>query len=224
MTRLASAVLVAALATSARAQEPAGPAAAAAPALPAAPAPGALTPGSDGGWSLVARAGAYVPVMGLLNVFRPGVAVEAGFGRRLGSVLALEVSGLYVKAKTDITVATTTPQGAGMATYSELTMAGGLATLRAAWAVGPVELYAGAGLDWYWVQQYERAEGSSFSGGYLSHDQAVGGHGGAGVIVRMTPAMHLSADLRYTRVEPLLFGRHVRADGLGLGVGMGYRF
>jgi hypothetical protein len=219
--RIASAVLVTALATSARAQAPGGPAAAT---LPSAPAPTSITSGSDGGWSLVARAGTYVPVMGLLRAYRPGVAVEAGFGRRLGSILALEVSGLYLLAKADIPVATTTPHGAGVATSSELTMAGGLATLRAVWAVGPVELHAGAGLSWCWIQQYQSAVGSFYSGGYLADDRPVGAHGGAGVSVRMTPAMHLSADLRYTRVEPRLFGRHVRADGIGLAAGVGYRF
>ena len=76
----------------------------------------------------------------------------------------------------------------------------------------------------YWVQQYEIVEGTTFSGGFLSHDNPVGAHACAGVHVRVTPAMHLSADLRYTYVEPLLFGHYERADGIGIGAGIGYRF
>jgi hypothetical protein len=228
MTRIAAAVLVAALVTPARAQEPA--AVAPAPGLlaqttVAAPAPPtSLTSGSDGGWSLLARTGTYIPVAGDFNVYPPGVAIEVGIGRRLGSVLSLEVSGLRVTAQTGIPVAATVPLGTGVATRSELTMAGGLATLLATWATGPVELHVGAGLDWYWVQRWEVVEGTTFSGGFLSHDDAVGAHGCAGVLVRMTPAMHLAADLRYTYVEPLLFGHYERADGIGIGVEIGYRF
>jgi opacity protein-like surface antigen len=214
MSRLA-AVLVAALVTSASAQEPA--------ALTPAPAT-SLTSGSDGGWSILARVGAYVPVMGDFNVYRPGLAIEAGLGRRFGQVLSLELGGFYTKTETGIPVVATVDAGTGIATQSTLEMGGLLATLRATWATGPVELYAGAGLGYYWIQQWEVVEGAFFGGGFLSHDHPVGAHGCAGVNVRVTPALHLSAELRYTYVEPLLFGQHQRADGLGLWAGLGYRF
>lgn len=215
MNRLAV-VLAVTLATAAVAEEPATP-------LTAAP-PSALSAGPDGGWSLLARVGTYVPVMGTFNAYRPGLALEAGLGRRLGAGLSLELSGLYVKARTTLPLQATVPLGTGTTSLSELTMAGGLATLRATLASGPLEVYAGAGLGWYWVQQYERVEGATFSGGFLSHDDALGAHAAAGAQVRVTPGLHLSLDLRYTYVEPLLFGRHERADGIGIAAGMGYRF
>jgi opacity protein-like surface antigen len=229
MTRIAAAVLAAALVTSAGAQEPAAAAAAPGPvaqppAVPGPPPPTSLLSGSDGGWLVVARAGTYLPVVGEFNVYRPGLALEAGLGRRLGPVLSLEVSGLYTVTDAGIPVVATVEYGTGLTSRSELTMAGGLATLRATWASGPVELYAGAGLGFYWIQEYQVVEGSFFSGGFLSHDEVVGAHAGAGAQVRVTPSMHLSADLRYTFVEPRLFGRHQRADGIGIGAGIGYRF
>lgn len=237
MTRLA-AVLAATLASAALAEEPVAPLAAdpspivtAPPAVPAPAAPplapvppAALVAGSDGGWSLQARAGTYVPVMGTSNAYRPGVALEAGLGRRLGPVLSLEVGGLYVKARTTLPVEITVAQGVGTTTLSELTVAGGHATLRATLASGPVELHAGAGLGWYWVDQYVRVDGALFSGGYLSHDSVLGGHAVAGAQVRVTPGMHLSLEVRYAILEPFLFGRYERADGIGVTAGMGYRF
>jgi hypothetical protein len=236
MTRLAAAALAATLATAALAVEPAATPAADAPAPPAPAAPPAATPslaaappagltsGSDGGWSFQARAGTYVPVMGTFNAYRPGIALEAALGRRLGAGLSLEVGGLYVKARTTLPVAAVVPDGAGVATLSELTMAGGLATLWGTLASGPLELHAGAGLGWYWAEQYQRVDGALFSGGYLSHDTALGGHAAAGGLVRLTPGLHGSLDLRYTVVEPFLFGRHQRADGIGVAAGLGYRF
>jgi hypothetical protein len=99
-----------------------------------------------------------------------------------------------------------------------------LATLRATWASGPVELFAGAGTGWYYVQQHKVTEGPSFSGGFLSHDHPWGAHAVAGTIVRLTPAMHVSGEVRYTYLEPKLFEHYERADGIGITLGVGFRF
>ncbi len=217
MDPILAAVLAAALVTLARAEEPTVAAPAPAP-------PTSLTSGSDGGWSVLARLGTYVPVVGDFNVYRPALAIEGELGRRLGPALSLEVSGFYASTDTAIPVVARVDLGAGTATRSDLEMAGALATLRATWVTGPVELHAGAGLGHYWIQQCEVVEGALFSGGFLSHGHPVGAHALAGVTIRVTPAMHLSAELRYTYVEPLLFGHHQRADGIGIGAGVGYSF
>lgn len=220
MTRVVLAALAASIVTLARAQDPAAESAGPAVAVPAT----ARTAGSDGVWSASVRIGSYVPVMGQFNVYRPGFAVEAGLGRRFARYLSLELSGLVTKVSTSIPVATSVWLGDGIATESDTEMAGVLATLRATWASGPVELFAGAGTGYYWVEQHEEVKGPYVSGGFGSHDHPWGAHAVAGTILRITPALHVSGEVRYTYLEPKLFEHWQRADGLGIALGIGFRF
>lgn len=230
MTRVAFAALAASILTTARAADPAAAGAAPAANAPASAAgtaplpPAALTAGSDGGWSVGARVGTYVPVIGQYNVNRPGFSFEAGVGRRLVSWLHLEVSGFLTKVDTNIPVADSGPYEAGIATMSETDIAGVLATARATWASGPVELFAGGGTGYYWVEQYKQATSPTTIGGFLSHDHPWGLHALAGTSVRITPAMHLAGEVRYTYLEPRLNGRYERVDGIGIALAAGFRF
>jgi hypothetical protein len=192
--------------------------------VPPAPASRPLFAGSDGGWMPFARAGTFVPTYGKFKHFRAATALEAGLRRRVLSFLDAELSGGLVTTDTDDLIASRGERGEETWTHAELTMAPALASVRATYRAGPLEAFAAAGGGLHYVQLYKRAAAPGLEYGDTDRDFKLGAFVATGAGVRLTPSLSAGYEVRYTYLEPRLFGVTERADGLGLSVGASYRF